>query len=158
MKRRHSRVDVVRLCARLRALRPDIAFGADLIAGFPTESDAMFERSLELIDEAGLTHLHVFPYSARRGTPAARMPQVPKTLRQERAARLRAAGRHAMARFLERQIGCLAQVLIERDGRGRSETFAPFRILTESATPGPGAIVTARAERVEGDALIGPIA
>ena len=158
MKRRHSRVDVVRLCARLRALRPDIAFGADLIAGFPTESDAMFERSLELIDEAGLTHLHVFPFSARRGTPAARMPQVPKSLRQERAARLRAAGQHAMARFLERQIGRLAQVLIERDGRGRSETFAPFRILTESATPGPGAIVTARAERVEGDALIGPIA
>jgi threonylcarbamoyladenosine tRNA methylthiotransferase MtaB len=155
MKRRHSRSDVVDLCARLRALRPDIAFGADLIAGFPTETDAMFERTLALIDEAGLTHLHVFPFSARRGTPAARMPQVPKALRQERAARLRAAGQHAMARFLERQIGCSAQVLVERDGRGRSETFAPFRLETEGAVPEPGALVTTQAEHVEEGALIG---
>ncbi|MGH6901211.1 MAG: tRNA (N(6)-L-threonylcarbamoyladenosine(37)-C(2))-methylthiotransferase MtaB, partial [Geminicoccaceae bacterium] len=92
MKRRHRRSDVVELCARLRALRPDIAFGADLIAGFPTETEAMFARTLELVDDAGLCHLHVFPYSARRGTPAARMPQVQKALRHERAARLRMAG------------------------------------------------------------------
>jgi threonylcarbamoyladenosine tRNA methylthiotransferase MtaB len=155
MKRRHCRHDVVRLCASLRALRPDIAFGADLIAGFPTETDVMFERTLALIEEAGLTHLHVFPFSARRGTPAARMPQVPKALRQERAARLRAAGRQAMARFLEGQIGRSAQVLIERDGRGRSETFAPFRVATDGAVPGPGALVTVRAERVEEGALVG---
>jgi threonylcarbamoyladenosine tRNA methylthiotransferase MtaB len=158
MKRRHSRAEMVRLCARLRALSPDIAFGADLIAGFPTETDAMFQRTLELIDEAGLTHLHVFPFSARRGTPAARMPQVPKALRHERAARLRTAGHHAMARFLERQIGRPAQVLVERDGRGRSETFAPFRIETDGALPAPGAIVAARAERVEDGILIGRLA
>jgi threonylcarbamoyladenosine tRNA methylthiotransferase MtaB len=153
MKRRHGRADVVRLCARLRALRPEIAFGADLIAGFPTETDAMFQRTLDLIDEAGLAHLHVFPFSARRGTPAARMPQVPKALRQERAARLRAAGQHAMARLLERQVGRSAQVLVERDGRGRSETFAPFRI--DGAAPVAGEIVTARAEWVEDGVLIG---
>jgi threonylcarbamoyladenosine tRNA methylthiotransferase MtaB len=155
MKRRHSRDHVVRLCARLRAVRPDIAFGADLIAGFPTETDAMFQRTLELIDEAGLTHLHVFPFSVRRGTPAARMPQVLKALRHERAGRLRAAGQHAMARFLERQIGRPAQVLVERAGRGRSETFAPFRIETDGAAPVPGEIVTARAERIADGVLIG---
>ena len=102
----------------------------------------MFERTLALIDDAGLTHLHVFPFSARRGTPAARMPQLPKSTRQER--RLRTAGEHAMARFLERQIGRTAQILVERDGRGRSETFAPFRIETDGAAPLPGEIVTAR--------------
>ena len=158
MKRRHRRGDVVDLCARLRALRPEIAFGADLIAGFPTESEAMFARTLELVDEAGLCHLHVFPYSARRGTPAARMPQVPKALRHERAARLRAAGERAMAAFLERQIGRPAQVLVERDGRGRSETFAPFRIEPGGTAPSPGAIVTALAERVEGGVVIGRLA
>ena len=155
MKRRHGRDDVIRLCAQLRALRPDIAFGADLIAGFPTESNAMFERTLALIDEAGFTHLHVFPFSARRGTPAARMPQVPKALRQERAARLRVAGQHAMARFLERQVGRSAQVLVERKGRGRSETFSPFRIDTDGAAPSAGEIVTARAKRIEEGVLIG---
>src|SRR5690606_12845703 len=155
MKRRHGRDDVVRLCARLRALRPEIAFGADLIAGFPTETDAMFQRTLALIEDAGLSHLHVFPYSARRGTPAARMPQVPKAVRHERAARLRAAGEQAMARFLERQVGRPAQILIERGGRGRSETFAPFAIETAGAPPAPGEIVTARAERIEDRVLIG---
>ena len=158
MKRRHRRADVVDLCARLRALRPEVAFGADLIAGFPTETEAMSRRTLELIDEAGLVHLHVFPFSARRGTPAARMPQVHKTLRHERAARLRAAGQDAMARFLEHQVGRFAQVLVERDGRGRSETFAPFRIETHGAAPAPGTIVVARAERVENGMLIGRLA
>jgi threonylcarbamoyladenosine tRNA methylthiotransferase MtaB len=154
MKRRHGRADVVRLCADLRALRPDIAFGADLIAGFPTETEAMFLQTLELIDDAGLTHLHVFPFSARRGTPAARMPQLPKSTRQERAARLRQAGEQAMARFLERQIGRTAQILVERDGRGRSETLAPFRIETDSDAPVPGEIVTAWAERIERGVVI----
>jgi threonylcarbamoyladenosine tRNA methylthiotransferase MtaB len=158
MKRRHRRSDVVELCARLRALRPDIAFGADLIAGFPTESEAMFARTLELVDDAGLCHLHVFPYSARRGTPAARMPQVPKAVRQERAARLRAAGERAMAGFVDRQIGRLAQVLVERDGRGRSEPFAPFRIEAERAALRPGEIVTVLAARVESGVLIGRLA
>jgi threonylcarbamoyladenosine tRNA methylthiotransferase MtaB len=139
----------------LRALRPDIAFGADLIAGFPTETEAMFRQTLELIDDAGLTHLHVFPFSARRGTPAARMPQLAKSARQERAARLRTVGEHAMARFLERQIGRTAQILVERDGRGRSETFAPFRIETDGGAPPPGEIVTARADRIEHGVVIG---
>jgi threonylcarbamoyladenosine tRNA methylthiotransferase MtaB len=158
MKRRHRRSDVVELCARLRALRPDIAFGADLIAGFPTETEAGFARTLELVDDAGLCHLHVFPYSARRGTPAARMPQVPKALRHERAARLRATGERALAAFLERQIGRLAQVLVERDGRGRSETFAPFRIEADGAAVPPGAIVTVLAERIESGFLTGRLA
>ena len=155
MKRRHLRADAIAFCRRARDLRPDMVFGADLIAGFPTESNAMFERTLALIDEAGFTHLHVFPFSARRGTPAARMPQVPKALRQERAARLRVAGQHAMARFLERQVGRSAQVLVERKGRGRSETFSPFRIDTDGAAPSAGEIVTARAERIEEGVLIG---
>jgi threonylcarbamoyladenosine tRNA methylthiotransferase MtaB len=155
MKRRHDRADVIRLCAGLRELRPEIAFGADLIAGFPTETEVMFQQTLGLIDDAGLTHLHVFPFSARCGTPAARMPQLAKSIRQERAARLRTAGERAMAHFLERQIGRTAQILVERDGRGRSETFAPFRVETDGAAPAPGEIVAARAERIEGGVLIG---
>jgi threonylcarbamoyladenosine tRNA methylthiotransferase MtaB len=118
----------------------------------------MFQRTLELVEEAGLCHLHVFPYSARRPTPAARMPQVAKALRHERAGRLRRAGARAMARFLERQIGRSAQILVEQGGRGRSETFAPFRIEAAGAAPSPGEIVTARAERIEGGALIGRLA
>jgi threonylcarbamoyladenosine tRNA methylthiotransferase MtaB len=154
MKRRHGRAEVIDLCDRLRALRPDLAFGADLIAGFPTETEAMFARTLELIDEAGLTWLHVFPYSARRGTPAVRMPQVAKALRQERAARLRHAGERAVAAFLEDQLGRRAQVLVERHHRGRSETFAPFRIEGDDL-PRPGAIATVLGERVENGALVG---
>ena len=158
MKRRHGRDDVVRLCARLRSLRPDIAFGADLIAGFPTETEAMFERTLALVGEAGLCFLHVFPYSARRGTPAARMPQVPKAVRHERAARLRTAGARATAAFLERQIGRRARILVERDGCGRSETFAPFRVEGDGAAPPPGEIVTARATHVDGGVIVGRLA
>ena len=130
MKRRHSRSEAVELCRELRDLRPDIVFGADLIAGFPTETEAMFENSLALVEDCGLTYLHVFPYSARKGTPAAKMPQVPLALRKDRAARLRAAGVAALERFLDSQAGRPAAVLIEKqedDGRflGRSETFAP---------------------------------
>ncbi|WP_299397832.1 tRNA (N(6)-L-threonylcarbamoyladenosine(37)-C(2))-methylthiotransferase MtaB [Pelagibius sp.] len=130
MKRRHSRSDAVALCRAMRDLRPDIVFGADLIAGFPTETEAMFENSLALVEDCGLTYLHVFPYSARKGTPAAKMPQVPLALRKDRAARLRAAGAAALDHFLDSQVGRPAAVLIEKqedDGRllGRSETFAP---------------------------------
>jgi len=129
MKRRHSRAEAVALCAELRRLRPDIVFGADLIAGFPTETEEMFENSLRLVEDCGLTYLHVFPYSARKGTPAARMPQLPMAVRKERAARLRAAGEAALTRFLDSQAGKTTSVLVERqldDGRvlGRSETFA----------------------------------
>jgi len=154
MKRRHSRAEAVALCAELRALRPDMVFGADLIAGFPTETEAMFENSLKLVEDCGLTWLHVFPYSARKGTPAARMPQLPMAVRKERAARLREAGARVLSRFLDSQVGKTASVLIEKqeaDGRflGRSETFAPV-LLSAGAV---GAVIGARITGREGDNL-----
>ena len=133
MKRRHCRADVVRTCSRARSLRPDMVFGADLIAGFPTEDDDRFDNTLRLIDEAGLTYLHVFPYSEREGTPAARMPAVPKPLRKERAGRLRAAGQTAVARFYEAQVGGRDRVLVEKAGFGRTETFAATRVPADLA-------------------------
>ncbi|MBX3499209.1 MAG: tRNA (N(6)-L-threonylcarbamoyladenosine(37)-C(2))-methylthiotransferase MtaB [Alphaproteobacteria bacterium] len=127
MKRRHLRDDVLRLVERARARRADVVFGADLIAGFPTESEAMFERTLRLIDEAGLTWLHVFPYSERPGTPASRMPPVPGDVRRARAARLRAAGARRADAFLRAQLGRTVEALIELDGTGRTAHFAPVR-------------------------------
>jgi threonylcarbamoyladenosine tRNA methylthiotransferase MtaB len=153
MKRRHSRDDVLRLCSRLRAMRPDIAFGADLIAGFPTETAAMFANTLALVEEADLTYLHVFPYSARRDTPAARMPQVAKAERKERAQQLRMAGERALLRFLERRLGRVERILVERGGAGRTEAFAPFRI--EGEGPAPGSVLAVRAARIENATLIG---
>ncbi len=129
MRRRHGRADVLALVRRLRMRRPDLVFGADLIAGFPTETEAMFRRSLDLVEEAGLTFLHVFPFSPRPGTPAARMPQVPAEVRRERAARLRAAGERALEGFLRREVGRRRTVLVERNGSGRTEHFAPARLL-----------------------------
>ena len=133
MKRRHSRDDAVALCAALRKLRPDIVFGADLIAGFPTESEADFADTLALVKDCGLTHLHVFPYSPRPGTPAARMPAVAPGLAKARAARLRAAGEAALARHLDAQVGRRLRVLTERGGLGRAADFTPV------ATPGEAA-------------------
>jgi threonylcarbamoyladenosine tRNA methylthiotransferase MtaB len=127
MKRRHSRADAVAAAARARALRPDMALGADLIAGFPTESEAMFRHSLDLVDECGLAFVHVFPYSARPGTPAARMPQLPGAVVRERAARLRAAGAAALARDLARRAGTETLVLVEAPGQGRSAYYAAVR-------------------------------
>ncbi len=158
MKRRHDRATVVRLCEQLRALRPEIAFGADLIAGFPTETEAMFENTLALIDEAGLTYLHVFPYSAREGTPAARMPQLAKSVRKERAARLRQAGDRALADFLGHQVGRRGQVLLERDGRGRTESFAPFRFERAQQGADPGMIVEVVGRYVKDHQLVGRLA
>jgi threonylcarbamoyladenosine tRNA methylthiotransferase MtaB len=154
MKRRHSRAEAVALCRELKRLRPDMVFGADLIAGFPTETEPMFENSLKLVEDCGLTYLHVFPYSARKGTPAARMPQLPMAVRKARAARLRAAGDRALSRFLDAQVGHTASVLIEKreaDGQvmGRSETFAPV-LLPMGAV---GAVVAARITGREGEAL-----
>ena len=151
MKRRHGRADAVRLCAEIRARRPDMVFGADLIAGFPTETEAMAENSLRLIDDCGLTHLHVFPFSARPGTPAARMPQVPGDVRKARAARLRAGGDAALARHLDTQIGRTASILVEEPDFGRSEHFAPVR-LTRPATP--GVVHAVRVAAVRGAELI----
>ncbi|WP_374303172.1 tRNA (N(6)-L-threonylcarbamoyladenosine(37)-C(2))-methylthiotransferase MtaB [Ferrovibrio sp.] len=141
MKRRHSRQQALDAAARLQALRPGIALGADLIAGFPTESDGAFQRSAELIDEAGLAFVHVFPYSPRPGTPAARMPQLPVELRRARAADLRHRADHALNRFLNSRIGSAASILVEQQGLGRDETYAPV-ILPNSMEK--GSIVTAR--------------
>jgi threonylcarbamoyladenosine tRNA methylthiotransferase MtaB len=133
MKRRHSRAQAVAAAARARRLRPGTALGADLIAGFPTESEAMFANTLSLVEEAGLDYLHVFPFSPRPGTPAARMPQLPRELVRERAAQLRDAGALALARSLARRIGDIAMVLVERQGFGRSEHHAPVRFAQASA-------------------------
>jgi len=139
MKRRHRRADAIRFCETLRRQRPDIAFGADLIAGFPTESDSHFANSLSLIAECGLTFLHVFPYSARPGTPAARMPQLPAPVIKERAARLRAAGAQALQGFLAGEVGRRRSVLVESAGFGRTEHAVGVR-LADGAVP-PGRII-----------------
>ncbi|HEY0266927.1 MAG TPA: tRNA (N(6)-L-threonylcarbamoyladenosine(37)-C(2))-methylthiotransferase MtaB [Rhizomicrobium sp.] len=128
MKRRHSRADTIAFCDRVRALRPDARFGADLIAGFPTETETMFQNSLSLVEDAGLSFLHVFPYSARPGTPAAKMPQLPRALVKDRAARLRAHGDAARARQLDAMAGSRHTVLMERGGIGRTPCFTPVEI------------------------------
>jgi threonylcarbamoyladenosine tRNA methylthiotransferase MtaB len=128
MKRRHRSADIVSIIARARALRPGIAIGADLIAGFPTETEALFADTLGLVEAGGLTWLHVFPYSPRPGTPAARMPQVCAEARTERAARLRAAGQAAVAGFLASRVGTEAELLVERDGFGHTEQFAELQL------------------------------
>jgi threonylcarbamoyladenosine tRNA methylthiotransferase MtaB len=142
MKRRHLRADAIAFCDRVRALRPDVVFGADLIAGFPTETDDMFENSLRLVEDCGLTHLHVFPFSPRPGTPAARMPQLDRGLVKARAERLRQAGDAALARHLGGESGALRSVLMEKPGLGRTEHF------TLCELPGvdvrPGTILPAR--------------
>ncbi|WP_367255011.1 tRNA (N(6)-L-threonylcarbamoyladenosine(37)-C(2))-methylthiotransferase MtaB [uncultured Phenylobacterium sp.] len=132
MKRRHSRTDALKLVADVRAVRPDTAFGADFIAGFPTETEAMFENTLKLVDEAGLAFLHVFPYSARPGTPAARMPAVKGDVVKARAARLRAAGGAALARHLQRQVGRTLMGLVERPGVARAEDFTEIAFAGEA--------------------------
>ncbi len=145
MKRRHRRDDIIRFCAAVRARRPEVVFGADFIAGFPTESETMFARTLDLVRVCDLTWLHVFPYSTREGTPAARMPQVPRAVRKDRAARLRALGKAQVARLHERLLGRAVAVLVERsDGEtalGHSEEFASIRL--EGAAR-PGDLVPAR--------------
>ncbi len=124
MKRRHSRAEALAFCHEARRLRPGLALGADLIAGFPTETEDHAARSLDLVAECGIAHLHVFPYSVRPGTPAARMPAVPGEVVRARAAALRAAGDAALARHLDRHLGTTAAVLAERGGRGRTEDFS----------------------------------
>jgi threonylcarbamoyladenosine tRNA methylthiotransferase MtaB len=128
MKRRHTRVDAIAFCRQVRQLRPDIAFGADIIAGFPTETEDMFARSQALVDECDLTFLHVFPYSPRPGTPAARMPQIDGRVIRDRAARLRASGEAALRRRLASEVGSTRQVLIESATQGRTEHFIPVAI------------------------------
>lgn len=149
MKRRHSRQDATAFCDQVRRLRPDIAFGADIIAGFPTETEAMFSRSLDLVEECGLTFLHVFPYSPRPGTPAARMPQVAGGAIKERAKRLRAAGEAALRQRLQAEIGVTRDVLIESEGQGRTEHYLPVAV----AGARVGSIVPLRIAGNDGERL-----
>jgi threonylcarbamoyladenosine tRNA methylthiotransferase MtaB len=150
MRRRHTRAHALTFAAAARRARPDIVFGADLIAGFPTECDDAFARTLDLVDAMGLTWLHVFPYSPRPGTPAARMPQVAPPLRRERAARLRAAGTAASEAFAADQVGCTAQVLAEARG-GLTEHFARVRFLRP---PPPNTLAAARIVGAERATLV----
>ena len=152
MKRRHLRGDAIRVAQRARDLRPGIAFGADLIAGFPTEDEAMFENTLRIVDECGLAFLHVFPYSPRPGTPAARMPQVPGDVVKARAARLRAKGEAALGAFLAGRVGSNAEVLVEKPGLGRSEHYA--EVALDPSAPA-GALIHTRIVGVEGGRLLG---
>lgn len=155
MKRRHTRDRALAICRRLRALRPDIALGADLIAGFPTEDEAMFARTEALIEEAGLDIVHVFPFSARSGTPAARMPQLAAPIVRERARRLRAAAGDARARFLSRQVGGGARVLVEKSGRaGYTENFARVCLNVPAQ---PNTVVSARILASDGEGLHGEL-
>jgi threonylcarbamoyladenosine tRNA methylthiotransferase MtaB len=152
MKRRHTRADIIAFCDRVRALRADTVFGADLIVGFPTETDEMFENTCALVDEAGLTFLHVFPYSIRPGTPAAKMPQVDKAVIKARAAYLRDIGSKAMAARFQTFIGTTAEVLVEQPLEGRSAHYTPVQF-TQPQTP--GGIVTAHITAADIDSLRG---
>ena len=150
MKRRHNRADIVAFTDKVRTLRPDAVFGADLIAGFPTETEAMFDNSLRLIADAGLTHLHVFPYSIRPGTPAALMPQVNGATIKARAGTLRAAGRNAFAALLRRYVGTVVEVLTERNDGGRTAHYVPVRFDTSRAA---GTVLRARVHAATADHL-----
>lgn len=154
MKRRHSRADAIRFCETARRLRPDIVFGADLIAGFPTETEQHFENSLRLVEECELTYLHVFPFSPRNGTPAARMPQVDRAKVKERAARLRSLGSAVLARYLEQQKGRIVEVLTERANVGRTAQFAEIRL---SGDVPAGALVRAEVRGNDGQRLAGEV-
>jgi threonylcarbamoyladenosine tRNA methylthiotransferase MtaB len=151
MKRRHLRDDAIRFCEDMRARRPDIVFGADLIAGFPTETEAMFENSLKLVDECGLIWLHIFPFSARKSTPAARMPQLPKAVRAERTGRLRALGAARVGAYLASRVGATERVVIETPRIGRTEGFAEVAFAADQT---PGALAEARIAGVSGARLI----
>jgi len=149
MKRRHLRADAIRFCEELRKRRPDIAFGADLIAGFPTETDAMFQNTLALVEECGLSLLHVFPFSPRAGTPAARMPQLPRPLVQERAKALREAGARAYRRRFAAEVGGVRNILVEKPGFGRTEHYLPASVDAGR----PGEIVSARIKATDANHL-----
>jgi threonylcarbamoyladenosine tRNA methylthiotransferase MtaB len=151
MKRRHLRADTLAFVEKVRALRPDVVFGADLIAGFPTETEEMFENSLRIVEEADLSYLHVFAYSARQGTPAARMPQVPRQVRRERAARLRALGDLQYMKLCESRVGAMETVLVERDGLGRTEQFVSIAVPGHAA----GELVPVRVTGTSPAGLVG---
>jgi threonylcarbamoyladenosine tRNA methylthiotransferase MtaB len=150
MKRRHRSEDSIAFCHELKSRRPDMVFGADIIAGFPTETDEMFENSLRIVDDCGLTYLHVFPFSPRPETPAARMPQLDKLVIKERAQRLRAKGEERLFRFLNNSIGATQRVLVETMNSGRNEQFAQVKFAQSLS---PGAIVKAHVTGASGTYL-----
>jgi threonylcarbamoyladenosine tRNA methylthiotransferase MtaB len=154
MKRRHSREDAIEFCRQVRDLRPNIVFGADIIAGFPTETDEMFENSVRLVEECGLTFLHVFPFSPRPGTPAALMPQLTKSVIKERAARLRALGNERLLSYMETLDGQPVELLMERGQMGRAENFIEVQL---DGPYQPGAIIRARVTRQEDGQLKGEV-
>ncbi len=151
MKRRHLRANAIAFCDTVRRLRPDTVFGADLIAGFPTETEDMFKNSLALVEECGLTHLHVFPFSPRPGTPAARMPQLPRGIVKDRARRLRAAGALALTRHLDGEVGATRRVLIESRDIGRTEHFTQVKL---AAAADAGTIVDLKMAAHDGIQLL----
>lgn len=152
MKRRHLRDDAIRFCAEMRRLRPDVVFGADLIAGFPTEDEDMFEQSVRLVDECGLSFVHVFPFSPREGTPAARMPQLDRAIIKDRAARLRNKAAESLRTHLTAQCGKVFDVLMERAGVGRTPGFTEIALAEDAEV---GAIVRAQVTGYSGQRLIG---
>lgn len=154
MKRRHSRDDVLLLCERARKARPDIVFGADLIAGFPTETDEMFQNTCDLIERCGITWLHVFPYSARKGTPAARMPQVPSDMRKQRAEILRSIGEKATLAHHKSLIGKTVQVLVENNGVCCTPHFAKLRL---SGSARVGSVVNVKCTELDGDVVVATV-
>ena len=151
MKRRHLTQDAASVIERARTARPGIAIGADLIAGFPTETDALFQETLDFVEASALPFLHVFPYSERPGTPAARMPPVPKPIRKQRAARLREAGRAASRAFFDTQQNQIVSILTESSRTGHTEHFAPVTLVSNST---PGTVIAARIIGISGDALL----
>jgi threonylcarbamoyladenosine tRNA methylthiotransferase MtaB len=151
MKRRHLRADAIAFCEQVRRLRPDVVFGGDIIAGFPTETEAMFARSLDLVDECGLTQLHVFPFSPRPGTPAERMPQVARDVVKDRARRLREKGEAVLRRHLDAEVGARRSVLTETRGLARTEQFTPVRL---AAPIEPGVILDIAVTGHDGRQLI----
>jgi threonylcarbamoyladenosine tRNA methylthiotransferase MtaB len=147
------RADAIRFCAEARRLRPDVTLGADFITGFPTETEDMFSGTLDLVDRCGLTFLHVFPFSPRTGTPAARMPQVDRRVAKDRAARLREAGNEALGRHLSGQVGRLVSVLIEGSGMARAPDFTAVRLNARDDT----GIVRASIAGHDGRTLFGEV-
>lgn len=156
MKRRHNRQQVLDFCAKARQIRPEITFGADIIAGFPTENDAMFENSLKLIEEAGIIFTHIFPYSKREGTPAAKMPQVNGNITKQRAKMLREAGAAELQKFLNQQIGKNLEVIVEKNGVGKAENFLDVKVLNGENLES-GKLVSVNIEAAKANQLIGKL-
>ena len=153
MKRRHLRADAIEMCAKARKFRPEMEFGADIITGFPTETEEMFENTLKCVEECDLTYLHVFPYSEREGTPAARIPdQVDPTVRKERAKRLRELGAKQHHKLLKRHMNKTVDIVVEKDNFGRSESFVPVTLEQKLE---PGTLATVKLMQINGDKLLG---